>query len=107
MKAKASICISDDATLIESLEIAKARIQVMIDKGMDNDVRMLKGLIDKADARIADIKSGANPALSPDANAKYFAEVVIDLDQINEPMIADPDVNTIWLDNRKDGTFGD
>ena len=21
--------------------------------------------------------------------------------------IADPDVNTIWLDNRKDGTFGD
>ena len=95
MKAKASICISDDATLIESLEIAKARIQVMIDKGMDNDVQMLQGLIDKADARIADIKSGANPALSPDANAKYFAEVVIDLDQINEPMIADPDVNNI------------
>ena len=95
MKAKASICISDDATLIESLEIAKARIQVMIGKGMDNDVQMLQGLIDKADARIADIKSGANPALSPDANAKYFAEVVIDLDQINEPMIADPDVNNI------------
>ena len=95
MKAKASICISDDATLIESLEIAKVRIQVMIDKGMDNDVQMLQGLIDKADARIADIKSGANPALSPDANAKYFAEVVIDLDQINEPMIADPDVNNI------------
>ncbi len=35
MKAKASICISNDETLIESLEIAKARIQVMIDKGME------------------------------------------------------------------------
>ncbi|MEM1305473.1 MAG: aconitase family protein, partial [Planctomycetota bacterium] len=33
MKAKASICISQDATLIESLEIAKSRIQIMIDKG--------------------------------------------------------------------------
>jgi len=36
MKAKASICISEDDTLIASLEIAKARIQIMIDKGMDN-----------------------------------------------------------------------
>jgi aconitate hydratase 2/2-methylisocitrate dehydratase len=27
MKAKASICISEDATLIESLEIAKGRIR--------------------------------------------------------------------------------
>ncbi|MFT4545204.1 MAG: aconitate hydratase 2/2-methylisocitrate dehydratase, partial [Bacteroidia bacterium] len=36
MKAKASICISEDETLIESLEIAKGRIQIMIDKGMDN-----------------------------------------------------------------------
>ena len=36
MKAKASICISEDDTLIESLEIAKGRIQIMIDKGMDN-----------------------------------------------------------------------
>jgi len=36
MKAKASICISQDSTLIESLEIAKSRIQIMIDKGMDN-----------------------------------------------------------------------
>ena len=95
MKAKASICISDDATLIESLEIAKSRIQVMIDKGMENGALMLKGLIEKADKRIADIKSGANPALAPDADAKYFAEVVIDLDQIDEPMIADPDVNNI------------
>ena len=36
MKAKASICISNNETLIESLEIAKGRIQIMIDKGMDN-----------------------------------------------------------------------
>ncbi|MAE92586.1 MAG: aconitate hydratase, partial [Pelagibaca sp.] len=35
MKAKASICISNDETLIGSLELAKSRIQVMIDKGMD------------------------------------------------------------------------
>jgi aconitate hydratase 2/2-methylisocitrate dehydratase len=38
-------------------------------------------------------KSGTKPALTPDANAKYFAEVVIDLDIVAEPMIADPDVN--------------
>jgi aconitate hydratase 2/2-methylisocitrate dehydratase len=93
MKAKASICISEDETLIESLEIAKSRIQIMIDKGMDNAAQTLKGLIDKADQRIAEIRSGETPALKPDANAKYFAEVVVDLDVINEPMIADPDVN--------------
>ncbi|MCZ7447333.1 bifunctional aconitate hydratase 2/2-methylisocitrate dehydratase [Agrobacterium rhizogenes] len=93
MKAKASICISEDETLIESLEIAKSRIQIMIDKGMDNAAQTLKGLIDKADQRIAEIRSGEKPALKPDANAKYFAEVVVDLDVINEPMIADPDVN--------------
>lgn len=93
MKAKASICISEDKTLIESLEIAKSRIQIMIDKGMDNAAQTLKGLIDKADQRIAEIRSGEKPALKPDANAKYFAEVVVDLDVINEPMIADPDVN--------------
>ncbi len=93
MKAKASICISEDETLISSLEIAKARIQIMIDKGMDNEVQMLKGLIAIADMRIAEIRSGEKPALAPDANAKYFAEVVVDLDQIDEPMIADPDVN--------------
>ena len=29
----------------------------------------------------------------PDENAKYFAEVVVDLDKIDEPMIADPDVH--------------
>ncbi len=60
---------------------------------MDNEAKTLQGLIDKADKRIAQIKFGENPALTPDDNAKYFAEVVVDLDQINEPMIADPDVN--------------
>ena len=93
MKAKASICISEDDTLIESLEIAKRRIQIMIDKGMDNSRQVLQGLINKADKRITEIKSGEMPALTPDANAKYYAEVVIDLDVIIEPMIADPDVN--------------
>jgi aconitate hydratase 2/2-methylisocitrate dehydratase len=93
MKAKASICISQDDTLIESLEIAKSRIQIMIDKGMENHNRVLQGLINKADKRIAEIKSGSKPALMPDENAKYYAEVVIDLDIIDEPMIADPDVN--------------
>jgi len=93
MKAKASICISEDDTLIESLEIAKGRIQIMIDKGMENHKQVLQGLINKADKRIAEIKSGEKPALVPDANAKYYAEVVIDLDIIVEPMIADPDVN--------------
>lgn len=93
MKAKASICISEDDTLIESLEIAKSRIQIMIDKGMDNERQVLQGLINRADKRIAEIKSGEKPALTPDANAKYYAEVVVDLNQIAEPMIADPDVN--------------
>ncbi len=100
MKAKASICISQDATLIESLEIAKSRIQIMIDKGMENPARTLQGLIDKADARIAEIRSGEKPALTPDANAKYFAEVVVDLDIIDEPMIADPDVNNADVSKR-------
>ena len=93
MKAKASICISQDETLIESLEIAKSRIQIMIDKGMDNNEKTLSGLIAIANNRINQIKSGEKPALAPDENAKYFAEVVIDLDIIDEPMIADPDVN--------------
>lgn len=93
MKAKASICISEDETLIESLELAKSRIQIMIDKGMDNEAKTLDGLIKLADKRIAEIKSGEKPALAPDTNAKYYAEVVVDLDLIDEPMIADPDVN--------------
>lgn len=93
MKAKAAICISEDATLIESLEIAKSRIGIMIGKGMDNTAQTLQGLIDIADKRIGEIKSGKNPALTPDDNAEYFAEFVVDLDLIAEPMIADPDVN--------------
>ncbi len=93
MKAKASICISESNTLIESLEIAKSRIQVMIDRGMDNDKQVLQGLIDKAQERIEQIRTGEKPVLSPDDNAVYAAEFVVDLDQIVEPMIADPDVN--------------
>ncbi|WP_417453017.1 bifunctional aconitate hydratase 2/2-methylisocitrate dehydratase [Kiloniella sp.] len=100
MKAKASICVSEDETLIESLEIAKSRIQIMIDKGMENENKMLHGLIAIAEKRIAEIKSGEKPALTPDANAKYFAEVVVDLDEIDEPMIADPDVNNADVSKR-------
>ena len=100
MKAKASICISEDETLIGSLQIAKNRIQTMIDKGMENEKGMLQGLIDIADKRITEIKSGSKPALKPDANATYFAEVIVDLDEINEPMIADPDVNNIDISKR-------
>lgn len=100
MKAKASICISQDETLIQSLEIAKSRIQIMIDKGMENKNQVLQGLIDKANKRIKEIKTGVKPALTPDANAKYYAEVVIDLDIIDEPMIADPDVNNVDVSKR-------
>ncbi len=100
MKAKASICISEDETLIESLEIAKSRIQIMIDKGMDNEKQVLQGLIDKANKRIVEIRSGEKPALTPDKNAKYHADVVVDLDLIVEPMIADPDVNNADVSKR-------
>ena len=100
MKAKASICISEDDTLIESLEIAKSRIQTMVDKGMDNDENTLKGLIDIASNRIEQINSGIKPALSPDENAKYYAEVVVNLDDIDEPMIADPDVHNADISKR-------
>ncbi|WP_436517133.1 bifunctional aconitate hydratase 2/2-methylisocitrate dehydratase [Ekhidna sp. To15] len=100
MKAKASICISEDETLIESLEIAKGRIQIMIEKGMDNELKVLQGLVDKANKRIAEIRSGDKPALTPDSNAKYHAEVVVDLDIVGEPMIADPDVNNADVSKR-------
>lgn len=93
MKAKASICISEPETLIQSLEIAKGRIQIMIDKGMDNEKQVLQGLIDKANKRIDEIRTGEKPPLTPDENAKYYAEFVVDLDIIDEPMIADPDVH--------------
>lgn len=100
MKAKASICISNDETLIGSLELAKHRIQIMIDKGMEHENGMLQHLIDLANTRITQIKSGEKPALRPDDNAKYFAEVVVDLGAINEPMIADPDVHNIDISKR-------
>jgi len=100
MKAKASICISEDETLIKSLEIAKNRIQIMIDKGMENEDKMLHRLIGIAEKRISEIKSGEKSALAPDKNAKYSAEVVVDLDLIDEPMIADPDVNNIDISKR-------
>ena len=100
MKAKASICISQDDTLIESLNIAKGRIQIMIEKGMDNETKVLQGLIDIANNRIDEIKSGKKPPLSPDENAKYYAEFVVDLDIIDEPMIADPDVNNVDVSKR-------
>ena len=72
----------------------------MIEKGMDNKNQTLKGLVDKASLRIEEIKSGERPALKPDRNAKYFAEVVVDLNEINEPMIADPDVSNIDISKR-------
>jgi len=100
MKAKASICISEDDTLVKSLEIAKDRIQIMIDQGMENETRMLHRLIDIAEKRILEIKSGDKPALRPDDNAEYFAKVVVELDQIDEPMIADPDVNNMDISKR-------
>ena len=100
MKAKASICISEDDTLIESLEIAKGRIQIMINKGMDNTKQVLQGLIDKANQRIVEIRTGEKPALRPDKNAKYFAEFEVDLDIISQPMIADPDVNNEDISKR-------
>ena len=100
MKAKASICISEDKTLIQSLEIAKSRINVMIKKGMDNKKGVLQGLIDRADKRINEITSGEKPALAPDHDAKYFAEFEVDLDIIAQPMIADPDVNNEDISKR-------
>ena len=100
MKAKASICISQPDTLIESLEIAKSRIQIMIDKGMDNQKEVLNGLIEIADKRIDGIRSGETPPLTPDLNASYHAEMVVDLDIIDEPMIADPDVHNNDISKR-------
>ena len=100
MKAKASICISEDNTLIESLNIAKNRIQVMINKGMDNDKNVLANLIIKAEQRINEIRTGVKPALKPDYNAKYFAEFEVDLDIISQPMIADPDVDNDDISKR-------
>lgn len=65
----------------------------MIEKGMDNEEQVLQGLIDKANKRIEEIRSGEKPPLAPDETAKYYAEFEVDLDIIDEPMIADPDVH--------------
>ena len=67
----------------------------MIDKGMDNKSMMLASLIERAERRIAELRSGERPALVPDANAKYVAEVTVNLDEIDEPMVADPDVENM------------
>ena len=100
MKAKASICISESETLVKSLEIAKSRIEIMIEKGMDNSSQVLQGLIDKANKRIHEVKSGEKPPLFPDSDAKYFAEFEVDLDMISQPMIADPDVHNDDISKR-------
>ncbi len=100
MKAKASICISNDDMLAKSLEISISRIKKMINDGMDNDVKMLHKLIRIAKKRIDEINSGKKCALYPDENAKYFETLTVDLDQIDEPMIADPDVNNIDISKR-------
>jgi len=65
----------------------------MIDNGMDNKKKVLQGLIDIANKRISEIRTGEKPALTPDRNAKYYAEFEVDLDIIGQPMIADPDVH--------------
>ena len=65
----------------------------MVDKGMDNGKKVLRGLIDKANSRIKEIKSGKKPPIKPDENVKYYAEFTVDLNIIDEPMIADPDVD--------------
>ena len=100
MKAKASICISNDDTLIKSLEVSKSRIKNMIKKGMENETKMLHKLIKIAETRIEQMKSRTKSALFPDKNAVYFANLTVDLDKIDEPMIADPDVNNIDISKR-------
>ncbi|GIS15121.1 MAG: hypothetical protein CM15mP117_05530 [Alphaproteobacteria bacterium] len=60
MKAKASICISTDKTLIESLKISIQRINGMINKGLENESGMLNKLIKIAEKRIEEIKNGKN-----------------------------------------------
>ena len=100
MKAKASICISEKDTLINSLKIAKGRIENMIAKKMDNEKQVLAGLIDKVNFRIEELNSDKKSPLKPDSNAKYYAEFEVNLDNIDEPMIADPDVNNEDISKR-------
>ncbi len=100
MKAKASICISNNDTLVKSLEISISRINRMINKGMDNKSKMLNKLIKIAKKRIDEINSGKKNAITPDKNAQYTETLTVDLDQIDEPMIADPDVNNMDISKR-------
>tara|TARA_B100000886_G_scaffold310707_1_gene245610 strand:+ start:3042 stop:5840 length:2799 start_codon:yes stop_codon:yes gene_type:complete len=100
MKAKASICISEKDTLINSLKIAKGRIENMIAKKMDNEKQVLADLIDKVNFRIEELNSDKKSPLKPDSNAKYYAEFEVNLDNIDEPMIADPDVNNEDISKR-------
>jgi len=100
MKAKASICISEKDTLINSLKIAKGRIENMIAKKMDNEKQVLAGLINKVNFRIEELNSDKKSPLKPDSNAKYYAEFEVNLDNIDEPMIADPDVNNEDISKR-------
>ena len=72
----------------------------MIEKGRDNSSQVLQGLIDKANKRIHEVKSGKKPPLFPDSDAKYFAEFEVDLDMISQPMIADPDVHNDDISKR-------
>ena len=100
MKAKASICISKNSILVKSLEISISRIRKMINKGMETKTNMLHKLIDLAKKRINEINSGKKCAITPDENAQYFSTLTVDLNQIDEPMIADPDVNNIDISKR-------
>jgi aconitate hydratase 2/2-methylisocitrate dehydratase len=72
----------------------------MIEIGMDNNHKVLQKLVDIVNHRIGEIISGEKPALSPDKNANYYAELIVNLNEINEPMIADPDVNNIDISKR-------
>ena len=60
----------------------------------------MQGLVNKADKRISEIKSGIEKPLSPDSDAKYYAEFEVDLEAISQPMIADPDVNNNDISKR-------
>ena len=82
MKAKASICISQTDTLIESLEISKSRIQIMIDRGMDNEKQLLQGLIDRANTRIALAKfcaSANSHQLRPQLQDRIWVTRILEL----------------------------
>ena len=74
MKAKASICISQDDTLIESLELAKSRIEVMILKGMDNDKEGPSG--PDRPARTSPDRRGPQLATNPRAHAGRQRQVL-------------------------------